>query len=65
MQDSKDHTYSRQYVVDTLRYLGLPELVDKALRELPDQIDISQLWDWGMRHGVTMDELISRMGGSP
>jgi hypothetical protein len=65
MQDSRNHVYSRQYVVDRLRCFGLPELGDKALRELPDQVDTDQLWDWGMRHGVTKDELISRMGGSP
>ncbi len=57
--------YSRQYVVERLRHLGLPDLVDKALRELPDQVDTDQLWAWGMRYGVTKDQLISRMGGSP
>jgi len=36
-----------------------------ALRELPDPVDAGQLESWGMRHGVSKDDLISRMGGSP
>jgi hypothetical protein len=65
MQNSSNYVYSKQYIVDRLRCLGFPGLVDKALRELPDPVDTDQLWNWGMRYGLTRDELISHMGGSP
>ena len=57
--------YSRLYVAGMLRRQGFPELADVALRELPDPVDDEQLESWGMRHGVSKDDLISRMGGSP
>ena len=56
--------YSRQYVVDELKRLGYGELVDEASRELPDPVDINQLEAWCLQHGVPLDEVISRMGGS-
>lgn len=65
MQGSRNYVYSRQYVADSLRRQGFPELADMALRELPDPVDIEQLETWGVRYGVSMDDLISRMGGSP
>jgi len=65
MQGSRNYTYSRQYVADRLRLQGFPELADVALRELPDPVDVEQLESWGMRYGVTKDDLISHMGGSP
>jgi hypothetical protein len=57
--------YSRQYVADGLRLLGYPVLADMALRDLPDPVDSDQLENWGMRYGITKDDVISRMGGSP
>jgi hypothetical protein len=57
--------YSRQYVVDVLNRLGYGELADEASRDLPDPVDINQLEAWCMQHGLPMDEVISRMGGSP
>jgi len=65
MHDSGNYVYSRQYVGNRLRCFGLPGLAEEALHDLPDQIDSDHLWEWGIRHGVTKDELISRMGGSP
>jgi len=65
VQGSRSYVYSRQYVADELRRLGFPELVDAALRELHDPVDVEQLENWGMRYGLSKDELISRMGGSP
>jgi hypothetical protein len=57
--------YSRQYVVDKFRLLGYSQLADEALRDLPDPVDLDELQAWSMRHGLSRDELISRMGGSP
>lgn len=56
---------SRQYVVDELNRLGYAELADEALRVLPDPVDTGQLQTWAIQHGISTDELISRMGGSP
>jgi len=65
MEDSGNYVYSRQYVADRLRLQGFPVLADLALRDLPDPVDIDQLENWGMRYGVTKDDVISQMGGSP
>jgi len=65
MQGSRNDMYGRRDVADMLRRQGFPELADVALRELPDPVDAGQLESWGMRHGVSKDDLISNMGGSP
>lgn len=57
--------YSRQWVADTLRRVGYPQVADEALRVLPDEFDREQLDEFGNRHGISVDELVSRMGGSP
>jgi hypothetical protein len=65
MQGNRNYTYSRRYVADMLRRQGFPELAYLALRELPDPVDAEQLESWGMRCGLSKDDLISNMGGSP
>ena len=57
--------YSRQHVIDVLNRLRYPELADEASRDLPDPVDISRLTAWGMQHGLSHDEIVSQMGGSP
>jgi hypothetical protein len=57
--------FTRQQVVDILRRAGLPELAAEALHALPDPVDSEQVAGWGVRHGINVGELISRMGGSP
>lgn len=52
-------------MADWLHRLGLPELADVALRELPDPVDVEQLENWGMWYGLSKDEPISNMGGQP
>jgi len=56
---------SRQHVVDVLRKTGLSEEADEALRELPDPVDLDQAAEWCAKYGITRDDLVSRMGGSP
>ena len=56
---------SRQWVVDMLRHMGYAHEADEAAQELPDPVDIEQLTEFGDRHGISRDELTSRMGGSP
>ena len=57
--------YSRQEIVATLRKAGLPDAADEAMAELPDPVDLDQAAEWGMRHGITRDILVSQLGGSP
>jgi hypothetical protein len=57
--------YSRQWVVDTLRRAGYPQEADEASRVLPEEIDRQQLENFGDQHGISRDELINWMGGSP
>jgi hypothetical protein len=56
---------SRQRVVNLLRYLGYPQAADEALRDLPDVVDQKEAREWCERHGISRDELIDLMGGSP
>jgi hypothetical protein len=56
---------SRQWVVDRLRRMGYAQEADDAARELPDPVDLEELMAFGNRHGISRDELMSRMGGSP
>jgi hypothetical protein len=48
-----------------LHTLQRPDLADEASRDLPDPVDIDRLVPWMLQHGLSRDELVSRMGGSP
>jgi hypothetical protein len=48
-----------------LRRTGFPELADEAQRVLPDPVEFDRVAEFLESYGVSMDELISRMGGSP
>jgi hypothetical protein len=56
---------TRQHVVGILRIARLPELAQEADRVLPDSIEYNHAARFLFRYGITKDELISRMGGSP
>ena len=56
---------SRQWVVDTLREIGYPRAAESAARELPDPVELDELRKFGDRYGISIDTLISGMGGSP
>ncbi len=55
----------RQEVVDILHRTGFSEAADEAMRVLPDPVDLDHLAEWAKQYGITRDQLISRMGGSP
>jgi hypothetical protein len=63
MADSRE--VSRQFVVGTLRRMGLEQAAEAAARELPDPVTYEQAARFGERHGIFLDDLISGMGGSP
>ena len=56
--------FSRQHVVDLLRRAGWSDLADEVSKTMPDPIDVKQLAAWGMQHGVSFNDLISRFGSS-
>jgi len=56
---------SKEELVRVLRNAGLDEVAEEAERSLPDEVDLDRAAEFGLRHGITRDELISRMGGSP
>jgi hypothetical protein len=58
-------SHDRQWVIDTLRRLGLTQAADEAAQELPEQISNEELLALADRYGISRDEVISRMGGSP
>jgi hypothetical protein len=55
----------RQWLVDTLRRLGYPQAADEAERELPEKVSRQELEKFADRLGISRDEVMSRMGGSP
>jgi hypothetical protein len=57
--------YDRQWIIDQLQRLGYTQEADDAARTLPDHVSADELLAWSDRHGLSRDELISRMGGSP
>jgi hypothetical protein len=56
---------SRDHVVHVLRRAGLREVADEAESELPVTLDFEEAMNWCARHGVTYDEVVSQLGGSP
>jgi len=55
----------RQWLVNSLRHLGLTQAAEDAERELPDQISRADIERFADKHGISKDEITSRMGGSP
>jgi hypothetical protein len=56
---------TKHELVRVLRNAGLEEAAEDAGRSLPDEIELERAAAFALRHGITRDELVSRMGGSP
>lgn len=56
--------YSREHFAFTLRRTGFAEAADEALRVLPDPVDENQIAAFLAPYGITLDEIVSRMGGT-
>jgi hypothetical protein len=56
---------SRDHVVHILRRAGFREVAHEAEKELPAALGLDEAMNWCARHGVTHDEVISQLGGSP
>jgi hypothetical protein len=48
-----------------LRKAGFRAAADEAMRDLPDPVDLDHVQEWGIQRGITRDDLISQVGGSP
>jgi hypothetical protein len=57
--------FRKQEIVALLRRVGLQEVADEANRSLPEQVDFERAAKFVEPYGITKDDLISRMGGSP
>ena len=58
-------SYSRQWIVSTLRRIGYEKEADEAARTLPEEVEHEELEKFGDEHGLSRGEMIDRMGGSP
>jgi hypothetical protein len=56
---------SRQHVIDLLLRVGLTEMAEAALHDLPDPVDREDVAAWGGKWNIDMDYFINQMGGSP
>jgi hypothetical protein len=56
---------TREHVVGILRMAALPDLAEEARRALPDPVEYNRAERFLAEYGITKDELISRLGGSP
>jgi hypothetical protein len=58
--------YSHAEAEDALRRAGYSqELIEDVLRDVPDPIDADRDAEAFLKHGLTVDALTDRMGGSP
>ena len=55
----------KREIVELLRRAGYFDAAEEVDQSLPDPVELERAAEFGMRYGITRDELISRMGGSP
>jgi hypothetical protein len=55
----------KQEIVRLLLNAGFTEAAEEVDRSFPDEVDLKSAQEFGARYGITREELISRMGGSP
>jgi len=56
--------YSREHFAVTLRRTGFAEAAEEALRVLPDPVEDDRIAAFLAPYGITLDEIVSRMGGT-
>jgi hypothetical protein len=64
-QEGGAMSQDRRWVIDLLHRLGYTRAAEEAARELPDPVTMEEIRKFGDRHGISRDELMSEMGGSP
>jgi hypothetical protein len=65
MTSSRQLTYSRDHVAFTLRRTGYGKVAAKVQRDLPDPVTYEQLEAFLVPYGITLNEILSRLGASP
>jgi hypothetical protein len=55
----------RQWLIDMLRHLGYTQAAEDAARELPDPVPMEEVMKFANRYGISRDEVMGLMGGSP
>lgn len=55
----------KRWFIDTLRHLGYTQAADEAARVLPDPVSLEQIRQFADRYGISRDEVMSQLGGSP
>lgn len=58
-------TWSRAHIVEVLRKAGYTELADEAAQTLPVEVDEAMFFKLSQEHGISRDDLVDSMGGSP
>ena len=56
---------SRQQITRMLRRAGLEEAAADALATLPDTVHAKDIQQFCAAHGLSVESLVDRMGGSP
>ena len=56
---------SRQQIARMLRRAGLQEAAADALATLPDQVHATDIQQFCAAHGLSVESLVDRLGGSP
>jgi hypothetical protein len=57
--------YDKKSVIHLLQILGYQEQADEAAQALSDPVSLDELIAFSDQHGISRDELTSRMGASP
>jgi hypothetical protein len=58
-------SFSREEMVKTLRQAGMEAAAAAALATLPEQSEGNEVEKFCTVHGLTLESLADRMGGSP
>jgi hypothetical protein len=57
---------SKHELLNVLRRIGLPQaMIDEIGSRLPDVVELDDAGTLFQTYGLTRDEIISRLGGSP
>jgi hypothetical protein len=63
---AKPQRFPKAAVMDVVRRAGYPrEIIDEIELQLPDPVDYDRDQGLLVRYGITLDQLINRLGGSP
>jgi|GraSoiStandDraft_43_1057313.scaffolds.fasta_scaffold31695_3 hypothetical protein len=63
---AKPQRFPKAEVMDAVRHAHYPQdVIDEIDRQFPDPVDYDRDQSLLLRYGITFDQLIDRLGGSP